>query len=107
MSGAVVVYRGRETTINLDLNMDCTGDTITSEIRSEPNRDSNLIATWDVTVVDASTGKYKLILGATASGQVVVDSGYTDVLRVSNSKPLPVFDNPLEVIFKGTVTEAS
>ena len=97
MSGAVTVYKGRARTITLQLGEDTTGDTLTSEIRNEPARDSALIVTWTVTPTDETEGVYELSLTETQTGQVVVDSGYMDVKRIPSggSEAVPVFDTPL------------
>lgn len=105
MSSAVVVHKGRTNTLIVDLRTDITGDTITSEIRAEPNQDSLLIATWTVTVDDASLGLLTLTLDDILTDQITAPNGYMDLKRVSSGEPIPVFDRPLEVEFRGTVTE--
>lgn len=105
MTNPVVVHKGRTNIISVNLGIDVTGDTFSSEIRSEPDVDSQLLATWVVTVEDASTGELKLVLDDLFSGQVTVSSGYMDIKRVTGGEPVAVFDEPLEVSFRGVTTE--
>ena len=104
-SDPIVVHKGRTNIVTLSLGIDTSGDTITSEIRSQPEQDAPLLATWVVTpVTDGSDGRYTLTLDNTVTSQITVKSGFMDVKRVSGGEPLPVFDRPLEVEFRGTVT---
>lgn len=105
MSGAaVIVHKGRTNSISVNLGIDITGETITSEVRSEARVDSPLIMTWAVSVVDAATGELLLTVDNTITEQIKENSGFMDLKRVSGTEPLPVFDRPLEVEFRGTVT---
>lgn len=101
----VIVHKGRTCTLQVDLGIDITGDSITSQIRTEPNVESPLLAEWDVTVDVASTGKLTFVLDDTETASVSVTSGYMDIKRVVGSDAVPVFDEPLEVTFRGVVTE--
>ena len=101
----VIVHKNRTNTISLDLGFDVSGDTITSEIRTEADHESTLLATWVVTFeTDGTDGKLILTLDNTFTGQIDVDSGFMDIKRISAGEPLPVLDRPLEVEFRGTVT---
>lgn len=104
MSNEVIVFKGRTNTIPCYLGFDITGDTISSEIRSDPTSDSDLIATWEVTVEDAATGQLSLKLDNSALSSVTAKTGYMDLKRVSGGEPLPVFDKTLKVEFRDTVT---
>lgn len=105
MPSPVIVHRSRTNVITLDLGIDVSGDTITSEIRTQPETTSALLATWVVDfVTDGSDGLLTLTLDDLDAGQITVDKGYMDVKRVSGGEPLPVFDKPLEVEFRGVVT---
>jgi hypothetical protein len=105
MSNQVIVHKGRTNTLLVDLGINVSADTITSEIRSEPNSDAAFIATWVVTKVDGGVnGELIFTLDDTFTSQISANSGYMDVKRVSNGEPVPVFDKPLEVVFRGTVT---
>lgn len=105
MSTEIIVQKNRTNYVTLDLGIDITGETITSQIRSEPEVSAPLLAEWVVTVTDALTGKCLLTLDNTFSGQIVATSGFMDINRLSGTEPLAVFDQPLEVAFRGTVTE--
>jgi len=105
MSNKVIVHKGRTNIITVSLGSDVSADTITSEIRSEPNQDAPLIATWTVPfATNGSDGKLILKLDDNETGQIKANSGYMDLKRITGSEPVPVFDRPLEVSFRGTVT---
>lgn len=105
MSNQVIVHKSRTNTLLVDLGVDVSADTITSEIRSEPNSDAPLLATWVVTKVDGGVnGELVLTLDNTFTSQITANSGYMDIKRVTSGEPVPVFDKPLEVVFRGTVT---
>lgn len=105
MSEAIVVHKGRTNIVTLDLGIDVSADTITSEIRTKPEQDAPLVAEWVVThETDGTDGKLVLTLDDIFTSQITVASGFMDVKRVSGGEPLPVFDRPLEVEFRGTVT---
>lgn len=106
MSNEVVVYKGRTTVTTVSLGVDVSGDTITSQIRSEPDISAPLIASWVVTfATDGTDGELILTMDDTITSQIKVNSGYMDLKRVSGTEPIPVFDRPLEVVFRGSVTE--
>ena len=105
MSNKVIVHKGRTNVITVSLGIDVSADTITSEIRSEPNSESPLIATWVVTKpTGGADGELVLTLDDNDTRQIKANSGYMDLKRVTGSEPVPVFDRPLEVTFRGTVT---
>jgi hypothetical protein len=89
------------------MGIDVSNDTITSEIRSEPTQEAPLLATWAVAfVTDGTDGKLILTLDNTFTEQIAANSGFMDLKRVLPSgEPVAVFDKPLEVTFRGTVTE--
>ena len=102
----VVVHKGRTNTVRVLMGIDVSGDTLTSEIRSEPDVNSALLATWAVTfATDGTDGELIMVLDDLQTSQIEVNTGYMDIKRVANGEPLPVFDKPLEVSFRGTVTE--
>lgn len=106
MANTLVVQKGRTNTVNVNLNEDVTGDTFTSEIRTEPNQSSALIATWVVTVANAAAGELTLGLNDTLSVQIKQDVGYMDIKRVTaGGDVIAVFDQPIRISFRGTVTE--
>lgn len=105
MSNEVVVHKGRDNTVIVNVGVDVSGDTVTSEIRSQPDVDSPLLATWDVDfLTDGTDGKLLLTLDGLTTSQITAKIGYMDLKRVSGVSVLPVFDKPLEVEFRGTVT---
>ena len=101
----VIVHKGRTCVLGVDLGINITGDSVTSQIRAEPNVSSTLLAEWDVIVDVAATGKLTLVLDDTETASVNVTTGYMDIKRVVGSDAVPVFDEPLEVTFRGVVTE--
>lgn len=106
MANAVVIHKGRSNTIPVALGIDVSADTITSEIRSEPDQSSPLLATFVVSfVTDGTDGELSLYLDDTFSAQIAVGRGFMDIKRVTGGEPVPVFEEPLEVIFKGSVTQ--
>lgn len=106
MSEPIVVHKGRTNVVTLDLGIDVSLDTITSQIRTKPDLSAPLIATWTVGYEsDGTDGKLVLTLDNVITAQIVEDAGFMDIKRVSGGEPLPVFDAPLEVEFRGTVTE--
>lgn len=106
MSNKVIVHKGRTNTLQIFLGIDVSDDEIISEIRSEAKVDSPLIATWVVDfLTDGTDGKLVLTLDDFDTSQIAVNSGYMDLLRMSGGEPLHIFDRPLEVSFRGTVTE--
>lgn len=105
MTNPVVVHKNRRNTVMVNLGFDVSGDTITSEIRAQPDHESTLIATWTVSfVTDGTDGRLQLVLDDSVTAGITVDSGFMDLKRLSSGEPLPVFDRPLEVSFRGTVT---
>ena len=105
MSNEVIVHKGRTNTIIIEMGVDISADTITSEIRSEPTVVSPLLATWVVTfLTDGHDGKLKLVLDDADTLEISATRGYMDLKRMSGGEALSVFDKPLEVSFRGTVT---
>jgi hypothetical protein len=106
MTSKIIVHKNRTNIISVDMGMDVSGDVITSEIRSEPDVDSPLIATWIVTYkTDGTDGELVLTLDDNETSQIKANSGYMDLKRMVGGEPLPVFDSPLEVSFRGSVTQ--
>jgi len=101
----IIIHKGRTNTISLNLDESVLPDTLVSEIRSAPNSTSELIATWTITpVTDGSDGRYLMQLDNSALSSVSYSNGYMDIKRLSSGEPLPLFDDPLPVVFKDTVT---
>ena len=103
----VIVHKGRTCTLQVNLGFDASGDVFTSEIRSEPTIKSPLIAEWTVTFLNSpgTDGKLKLVLDDSVTVGITANSGYMDVTSVTGGQPVSVFDEPVEVAFRGVVTE--
>jgi hypothetical protein len=87
------------------MGINVSADVITSEIRSEPDVNAPLIATWDVAFkTDGTDGELILTLDDLETSQIKANSGYMDLKRVVNGEPFSVFDMALEVSFRGSVT---
>jgi hypothetical protein len=104
MTDRVIVHKNRTNKLTVNLGMDITGDTITSEVRTQEDPESDLLMAWIVTVIDAPTGELEILVDDATTAQIEVDRGYMDFKRVSSGEPLPVMDKPLEVEFRNTVT---
>jgi len=106
MSSEIVVHKGRTNIITVSLGIDVSADTITSEVRSEPDVSAPLLMEWDVTFdTDGTDGELVLTVDDVITAGVAANSGYMDLKRVSGGEPIAVFDRPLEVTFRGSVTE--
>jgi hypothetical protein len=102
MSDPIIVHKDRTNVVTVSLGYSVVGETITSEIRTESGV---LIATWTVTFDgDGSDGELILTLDNAITSAVTYPRGLMDLKRVSNGEPLPVFDMPLEVEFRESVT---
>lgn len=99
---AIVVHKGRTNIITVSLGIDVSGDTLTSEIRTESGV---LIAAWDVEFDgDGTDGELILTLDDSITIDVTHTSGLMDIKRVSAGEPFSVFDQSIEVEFRETVT---
>lgn len=106
MSNKVIVHKGRTNTLIVNLGINVSADTFKSEIRTEPTVESPLIATWTISfVTNGADGQLKLVLDDSVTKGIKPNSGYMDLKRTTGAEPVPVFDRPLEVSFRGTVTE--
>ena len=101
----IIVHKGRTVIITVSVGFDVSNDVITSEIRVDQNRESTLIAEWDVSfATDGIDGELILTLDDSVTGEVEQTTGYMDMKRIVGGEPVNVFDDPLEVLFKETVT---
>jgi hypothetical protein len=101
----VIVYKNRTNILAVNLGIDVSGDTITSQIREAANSTSPLIASWVVSFkTNGIDGKLILTLDNSITATIIPKKGYMDMKRISGGEPLPVFDAPIQVIFKDTVT---
>lgn len=102
MSDTIVVHKGRTNIITASLGIDVSGDTLTSEIRTESG---TLIATWTVVYdSDGTDGELVLSLDNSITATIAYPSGLMDIKRLVGGEPVNVFDNPLEVEFRESVT---
>jgi hypothetical protein len=98
----LIIHKGRTNIVPLSLGFDASTDTITSEIRSASDE---LIATFTVVPDgDGTDGEYIMTLDNTITTAITHTTGLMDVKRVSAGEPLPVFDMPIEVEFRETIT---
>ncbi len=101
----VIVYKGRTVIFPVSLGVDISQDIITSEIRVDKNQASALIATWIVSfATDGVDGKLILTLDDSVTTAITKSTGYMDLKRITGGEPLSVFDEPLEVLFKDSIT---
>lgn len=106
MSNEVIVHKGRTNIITVKLGYDVSADTFSSQIRTQPVVNSDLIAEWLVEfVTDGTDGDLRLTLDDAITEPIIADKGYMDLKRTTGGEPVPVFDRPLEVLFRGVVTE--
>lgn len=102
----IIVHKDRTTVITVSLGMDVSDDTITSEIRVGRNSETELIAEWTVEFdTDGADGELVLTIDDSVAADIDKKKGYMDMKRISGGEPLPVFDYPLEVVFKESITE--
>ena len=107
MSKSITIHKGRTNQVLVSLGYDVSGDTLTSEIRTEQDQESALLATFTVGFVTTGVdGELVLTLDNSAfTPEVLTRSyGFMDIKRVKNGEPYSVFAEPVEVVFQGTVT---
>lgn len=101
----ITVQKGRAKIVEVQLGYDVSGDTITSDIRVDKSRTSQLIATWTVAfATDGHDGELVLSLDDSVTSGITKSVGYMDLKRVTGSQSLSVFDEVLQVIFNDSVT---
>ncbi len=104
-TGQLVIYKDRTNVVPVSLGYDVSSDTITSEIREDDDVGSDLIATWEVSfLTDGTDGELVFTLDDAVTALITKSSGFMDIKRVSSGEPFNVFDKPLEVIFRDSVT---
>ena len=102
MSNILVVYKDRTNIVPVSLGFDVSGDTLTSEIRT---LSGTLIATWDVAFDgDGSDGQVILTMDNSVTAAIDYPNGLMDIKRVSGGEPLAIFEKPIEVEFRETIT---
>jgi hypothetical protein len=106
VSSEIIVHKGRTNVVTVSLGIDVSADTITSEIRSEPDQSAPLLMTWTVDfLTDGEDGELVLSVDNVITAGIQANSGFMDLKRVIGGEPFAVFDRPIEVTFRGTVTE--
>lgn len=103
-SNKIIVHKNRTNTLKVNLGFSVAGESFKSEIRTQPDQTSPLIVTWAIVVNNSNTGDMTLTLKSTQLANIPHKIGYMDIKRTSGTEPLSVFDEPLEVEFRGTVT---
>ena len=99
------VYKRRRNVKTIDLGIDVSSDTFESQVRSEKNHTSALIATWDISfVTDGTDGKLEIIIDDASLLDVIQKKGYMDIKRISGGEPYPVFEGFVTVIFHEVAT---
>lgn len=102
----IVVYKNRTNTVSVSLGFDVSLTPVTSEIRTEKDVASTKIATWVVTFAsDGVDGELILTLDNSVTEDIVQTTGFMDLKRMMGLEPVSVIDEPIPVVFKGTVTE--
>lgn len=99
----IVVHKNRTNVITASLGIDVSGDTLTSEIRTASG---TLIAAWTVVFDgDGTDGELILTLDNSITAAIEHPSGLMDIKRMMNGEPVAVFDAPIEVEFRETITQ--
>lgn len=101
MGQHIVVQKGRKAVVFVSLGDDVSKETITSEIRSDRDPFSPLIAMWDVSYkTDGKDGEVVLTLDESITTSISDTVGYMGIKRIKGGKPRPAFAEPLEVQFQ-------
>lgn len=105
MSDPVKIYKNRTNILPVELGINVSADTLVSEIRVDKNVTSDLIATWTVSfLTNGVDGKIVLRLDDSQLSAITQKKGYMDIKRISGGEPLPVFVEPVQVLFVDVVT---
>lgn len=106
MYNPIIVHKRRTNTVTVSLGIDVSNDVLSSEIRAKEDVTSTLIATWDIAyATDGKDGELVLTLDDSITSTITASSGYMDIKRITGNEPVSIFDKPLKVTFRGTVTE--
>lgn len=107
--GDITVYKGRTKILGVKVMEDVSGDVITSQIRAGKNRNTPIIAEWDVQfVTDGRDGDLIFVLDDTVTAGVAHRIGYFDAKRLiggDGGEPVQLISEPLMVVFREVVTE--
>jgi hypothetical protein len=105
MSNPVAIYKNRTNILSVNLGVDVSNDTLVSQIREAANSTSPLIATWTITfLTNGVDGKLVFRLDDSVLTSITQKKGYMDIKRITGGEPIAVFSDPIQVVFKDTVT---
>lgn len=105
MPAHIIVHKNRTNVVTVDLGVDVSQATFSSQIRVGKSNTSDLIATWTVAFeTNGTDGKLVLTLDNSQLTNITRSSGYMDLKKTELGEPYSVFDEPLEVVFRDTVT---
>ena len=105
MARPIKITKGRTKRITLNVGVDVSGDTFTSQIRADKNPTSDLLATWAISfATDGTDGELVLTLDNSLTTGITHTNGYMDVKRMTGGEPVDVFDDPLPVVFQEPIT---
>lgn len=101
----IKVDKGRTVVLEVKLGFDVSQSVITSDIRVDKDPRSDLIATWAVSfLTDGTDGDLLLTLDESITQAITKAKGYMDLKKVTGGKPVSVFSEPLEVLFRNVAT---
>lgn len=101
----IIVHKNRNVTVGINLGEDVSGNTFSGVIRKDKSPDSTLLATWAIEfLTDGTDGEIVLTLQPGDTATIEHTNAYTDVKRVVGSEVLPVFTQPIQVIFVDSLT---
>lgn len=102
----IIVHRGRTASVRVNLSRNITGSTFTSQIRKTADADSELIATWTVNfATDGSDGTLILTMDNLITAGITFKNGFMDLKEIKAGEPMAVFNEPIPVIIRETVTQ--
>lgn len=105
MARELVLQSNRTNVVAVSLGIDVSEDVLVSEIRAQANPTSELLATWEINyVTDGTDGELLLSLDNSVVGSITQRTAYMDIKRIIGGEPFSVFDSPLFVVFRKTVT---
>lgn len=105
MAGQIIIHKNRTNVVTVNLGTDVSLDTFASQIRVGKSNTSTLIATWTITFeTDGTDGLLVMTLDNSQLTNITRANGYMDIKRTTSGEPVAIFDEPLEVVFRDTVT---
>lgn len=105
MTAPIIVYKNRTNIVTVNLGMNVSADTFSSQIRKTKVAGSTLLATWTVSFqTNGVDGMLLLTLDNSITSAITATTGYMDIKRTTSGEPIAVFSEPLEVSFRDTIT---